>query len=78
MIKNITYIEEKQHWSNESGHTFKEPHLNCTATYHHLVTVDPPEGMVSRRKQTKANISILNVFTLFLICVFHRDPYLLM
>lgn len=35
------YTEKKLLWTNEWGHTVNDPHLNCKAVYHHLVTGDP-------------------------------------
>lgn len=68
MIKNITYIEEKQHCGVMSQAILSKSHSSTaqpsTITWLQLTPLKSTEGMVSRRKQTKANISILNVFTL--------------
>lgn len=43
--------------------------------YHHLVTVDPLEVLVSKGCKQKQISILLNICTLFLICNFHSDPF---
>ena len=78
MIKNITCIEKKQQNCGVMSQVILSKNIwtaQPSIQYHHLVTVDPLEVLVSRGYKQKQISILLNICTLFLICNFHSDPF---